>query len=186
MDSMEARKRRRPALACAECRRQKVKCDRKVPCSHCTRYKSATCTYVPNPAPSIRSPCRMHLTDSSAASSTIGRLQTPDTQPVERFNSLTDHFPTAENSVPLVNRRYENRMATYTDETDNRYSESTIGALTDRLHEMEQELLKTTKSSSNVVENHSPAQKTNRISSKGIFSGPSHWIHSVEPVRYFS
>jgi hypothetical protein len=41
------RKRRRPALSCAECRRRKIKCDRNIPCSPCKLAKSATCTYSP-------------------------------------------------------------------------------------------------------------------------------------------
>lgn len=41
------RKRRRPALSCAECRRKKIKCDRSIPCGPCTLSKSVTCTYSP-------------------------------------------------------------------------------------------------------------------------------------------
>jgi Fungal Zn(2)-Cys(6) binuclear cluster domain len=39
------RKRRRPALSCVECRRRKIKCDRRMPCSHCMELKSTICTY---------------------------------------------------------------------------------------------------------------------------------------------
>lgn len=40
------RRRRRPALACWECRRRKIKCDRKAPCAHCVRNK-AQCIFKP-------------------------------------------------------------------------------------------------------------------------------------------
>ena len=40
------RKRRRPALACASCRRRKVKCDRNSPCGQCTLRNSDLCTYT--------------------------------------------------------------------------------------------------------------------------------------------
>lgn len=40
------RKRRRPALACASCRRRKVKCDRNSPCGQCTQRNSNLCTYI--------------------------------------------------------------------------------------------------------------------------------------------
>jgi hypothetical protein len=40
------RKRRRPALACAPCRRRKVKCDRNSPCGQCTQRNSDSCTYT--------------------------------------------------------------------------------------------------------------------------------------------
>jgi hypothetical protein len=39
------RKRRRPALSCVECRRRKIKCDRRTPCSHCVQLKITKCTY---------------------------------------------------------------------------------------------------------------------------------------------
>jgi hypothetical protein len=40
-----ARKRRRPALSCVQCRRRKVKCDRKLPCTQCSQYDNTTCVY---------------------------------------------------------------------------------------------------------------------------------------------
>ncbi len=62
------RKRRRPALSCVECRRRKIKCDRRMPCSHCMQLKSTLCTYPethsevsnrkndPKPSPSLPNP----------------------------------------------------------------------------------------------------------------------------------
>lgn len=46
--SQAPRKRRRPALACAQCRHRKVKCDRNSPCGQCTQRKSDSCTYTDN------------------------------------------------------------------------------------------------------------------------------------------
>ncbi|EEH22887.2 hypothetical protein PABG_05098 [Paracoccidioides brasiliensis Pb03] len=49
------RKRRRPALACEQCRRRKIKCDQNLPCNQCQRSKSIpihACTYVPATTPS--------------------------------------------------------------------------------------------------------------------------------------
>ena len=43
--SVPPRKRRRPALSCIECRRRKIKCDRNMPCNHCTQSKNAACSY---------------------------------------------------------------------------------------------------------------------------------------------
>ncbi|KAH7402272.1 hypothetical protein DE146DRAFT_461267 [Phaeosphaeria sp. MPI-PUGE-AT-0046c] len=45
-----ARRRRRPALSCVECRSRKVRCDREKPCGACIRVKSMTCTYRPQRA----------------------------------------------------------------------------------------------------------------------------------------
>jgi hypothetical protein len=38
-------RRRRPALACLQCRRRKVKCDQNKPCNQCQRSKDGICTY---------------------------------------------------------------------------------------------------------------------------------------------
>ena len=43
--TVPARKRRRPALSCIECRRRKIKCDRNMPCNHCIQSKNAVCSY---------------------------------------------------------------------------------------------------------------------------------------------
>ena len=40
----QPRRRRRPALACLECRRRKIKCDRSEPCTHCVPTRTQ-CTY---------------------------------------------------------------------------------------------------------------------------------------------
>ncbi|KAL6860643.1 hypothetical protein ACO1O0_004671 [Amphichorda felina] len=45
------KKRRRPALACEQCRRRKIRCDRNVPCSQCLRSKTASCSYAPTHTP---------------------------------------------------------------------------------------------------------------------------------------
>lgn len=45
-----AKRRRRPALSCVECRSRKVRCDREKPCGACVRVKSMTCTYRPQRA----------------------------------------------------------------------------------------------------------------------------------------
>ncbi|KAI1772909.1 fungal-specific transcription factor domain-containing protein [Hypoxylon cercidicola] len=40
------KQKRRPPLACLQCRRRKVKCDRHEPCRPCVKAKIATCTYA--------------------------------------------------------------------------------------------------------------------------------------------
>ncbi|KAL7945479.1 hypothetical protein V8C42DRAFT_323271 [Trichoderma barbatum] len=39
------RRRRRPAISCALCRKRKLKCNRQRPCSNCIRSKTETCVY---------------------------------------------------------------------------------------------------------------------------------------------
>jgi len=42
----QARRRRRPALSCLECRRRKIKCDRNDPCTNCTLNR-CQCSFEP-------------------------------------------------------------------------------------------------------------------------------------------
>lgn len=44
-------KRRRPALACDQCRARKIRCDRTHPCASCQRSRNQHCTYAPDPQP---------------------------------------------------------------------------------------------------------------------------------------
>lgn len=45
------KKRRRPALACEQCRKRKIRCDRNVPCNHCIKSNITDCSYVPTHIP---------------------------------------------------------------------------------------------------------------------------------------
>lgn len=48
LDLPSAKRKRRPALSCEQCRRRKVKCDREEPCGPCSRGRNASsCQYVP-------------------------------------------------------------------------------------------------------------------------------------------
>jgi hypothetical protein len=49
--TVPAKKRRRPALACRQCRRRKVRCDQNKPCNNCTKSRIADCTYPQNHVP---------------------------------------------------------------------------------------------------------------------------------------
>ncbi|KIA75862.1 Zn(II)2Cys6 transcription factor [Aspergillus ustus] len=44
------RRRRRPAVSCALCRRRKIRCNRESPCSNCIKSKSEPCVYDSNDA----------------------------------------------------------------------------------------------------------------------------------------
>ncbi|KAL3960558.1 hypothetical protein ACCO45_005675 [Purpureocillium lilacinum] len=55
------KKRRRPALACEQCRRRKIKCDRNSPCGHCTKARIASCTYAPTHVPASKSKSKRPL-----------------------------------------------------------------------------------------------------------------------------
>ncbi|KAH6673046.1 fungal-specific transcription factor domain-containing protein [Halenospora varia] len=117
--------RRRPALSCANCRRRKVRCDRKEPCEQCRKSRSATCTYtpeglsslidhVPNPTPFRKSrsplPTRDAFRDGGnvirreSVVRAIGPLTTPETPPDDKTSnserSFSDsHFTASGNHV---------------------------------------------------------------------------------------
>ena len=52
--SMPVQKRRRVTRACDECRRKKIKCDGKQPCTHCTVYSYGVCCPFALPLVSAR------------------------------------------------------------------------------------------------------------------------------------
>ncbi|KAL6875481.1 hypothetical protein HDV57DRAFT_503260 [Trichoderma longibrachiatum] len=69
------RRRRRPAISCALCRKRKLRCNRERPCSNCIRSKTETCVYEnhhlgdqPGPSPS-QSQVGVFFLDSQAQSS---------------------------------------------------------------------------------------------------------------------
>ena len=60
-----ARKRRRPAVVCAECRRRKIACDRKSPCGQCALH-NVECIYITGSvAPAYGRPLRPQATLNS-------------------------------------------------------------------------------------------------------------------------
>ncbi|TWU79040.1 hypothetical protein ED733_008510 [Metarhizium rileyi] len=65
---MTEKKRRRPPLACEQCRRRKIKCDRNMPCGHCTKARILNCTYAP-----------IHIPDSKTRRNLPARLQSTST-----------------------------------------------------------------------------------------------------------
>ncbi|PHH63750.1 hypothetical protein CDD81_5515 [Ophiocordyceps australis] len=48
------KKRRRPALACEQCRRRKIRCDRDSPCGQCIKAQMPSCTYAPTHVPATK------------------------------------------------------------------------------------------------------------------------------------
>lgn len=63
--SMPVQKRRRVTRACDECRRKKIKCDGKQPCTHCSVYSYGNTNIVPPSTARARTPAdqyrRMYL-----------------------------------------------------------------------------------------------------------------------------
>ncbi|KAL7925591.1 hypothetical protein ACQKWADRAFT_227368 [Trichoderma austrokoningii] len=63
------RRRRRPAISCALCRKRKLRCNRQRPCSNCIRAKAETCVYEshsPGPRASAQNPVGVFFLDPDA------------------------------------------------------------------------------------------------------------------------
>lgn len=89
MDTQPYR-RRRPALSCIECRRRKVKCDRKDPCTPCTTVK-ARCTYKSNGRERIN---QHYPQNASTRGSTLSNI-------TSRWHPLAEnHRPLADGTTP--------------------------------------------------------------------------------------
>ena len=70
----EAKKRRRPAKSCEQCRSRKVKCDQEEPCGPCSRTRTAlACVYS---ADTVRESPRTPVNTSVVNSNQIGRVST--------------------------------------------------------------------------------------------------------------
>lgn len=192
-----ARKRRRPALSCAECRRRKIKCDRNIPCGQCTQSKSTTCTYSPESfsarnAANSRVGVQRSPPGAVADSSVLGG---PTDIPTERVSTSTS-TPKKANPSPLpsppvpgslsdghsVTSRLENPGASYQTRQDPGHVEE----LVQRVQKLEQLLA----SASIVDDDHGsphvsrvvPAKELRGNMSKSRFYGQSHWMQAFAQV----
>ncbi|KAK7229700.1 hypothetical protein V2G26_001870 [Clonostachys chloroleuca] len=92
LDPCPPRRRRRPALSCLECRRRKIKCDQKSPCTHCSRHKTL-CAYRDDVLPIRRRRTPASTTSAPSpdpASPSRAALRTPGQQPPPNGNTSSD------------------------------------------------------------------------------------------------
>lgn len=96
--ALPRRKRRRPALSCNECRRRKVKCDQKVPCTPCARSKTAVCVYDPDATPSARLFSSVSTNHNTVNTSKLLPKQARTDLSLNRITSTRTSAPTTTNS----------------------------------------------------------------------------------------
>ncbi|TLS27154.1 hypothetical protein PpBr36_04061 [Pyricularia pennisetigena] len=157
------RKRRRPALACDECRRRKVKCDRAVPCTNCVRHQCADA-------------CSYH-------SSNVSRRRVPDSTPPADPESVWPPRAIEDLQTPAANSGSSNTGV------DGRSPSSALDAnvtsLNERIRELEERLSRVQPSAAPDSSAHDAARSMiNRGAPKGILAktryfGVSHWMHSA-------
>jgi hypothetical protein len=101
-------RRRRPALACLQCRQRKVKCDQNKPCNQCQRSKDAICTYSSDLNPSqLNSNLQGHGTPQSFNQlaysqprqrlelESVFRLPTPESSTASASTAHSPHYTAA-------------------------------------------------------------------------------------------
>ncbi|EEU43778.1 uncharacterized protein NECHADRAFT_82908 [Fusarium vanettenii 77-13-4] len=89
------KKRRRPALACEQCRRRKVRCDRTSPCNHCSKSENPEqCTYVPIQVPKQKRAPR----PGAATIGPVSILPAPAPTPPESQGSTGNFLPVLNSS----------------------------------------------------------------------------------------
>lgn len=77
--SSSIKKRRRPALACTQCRRRKMRCDQNSPCNNCARSRRYECVYpadIQAGGSLPRTPSNHSLGTGRSEEQTARRLQT--------------------------------------------------------------------------------------------------------------
>jgi hypothetical protein len=178
------RKRHRPALSCVQCRHRKVKCDRKLPCTQCSQYNSATSAACKYDDPEVAAKGRLSnfdlqtLRDTSSIppSNSHGLSGSNDTIP---FNSLsTPVLPGFENrslssSVPWGPPP---PAAEYT-RPEQHASESSVGARTPQTEASIQELKERVQKLEDMI------SSSNNYSSRPIETGPSLSITNIPKLR---
>jgi hypothetical protein len=109
------KKRRRPALACAQCRRRKIRCDQNTPCNNCVRSGIPDCTIPPNHISTLRlqqsrvaapRPATTISPPSAVASTTLTPRPTPQSVYTEESNvdELQSKIKELENTISSLKR----------------------------------------------------------------------------------
>lgn len=169
------RKRRRPALSCAECRRRKIKCDRNIPCRQCTLSKSATCTFSPERLSSVN--IHGNKAEAVPSQSQVTSSAGIGVPPTSNLSFLLDNSPQADHSGS--NTSPSNSSASHPGPDQN-----VVQTLVDRVQKLEQALAATSLDGSAGCRTKTPAKKDIDRSfwHKTRFYGQSHWMHPFEQV----
>jgi hypothetical protein len=186
-----AKRRRRPALSCVECRSRKVKCDRKKPCGACTRVRSTTCSYRPHRA-GVRERSPADEPASVSGDDDQGHRHSARSSP--RSYMLFNEFDTiASRNVAPVKHNECGRPGLQPLPTDRsslnsdsrRHSENLalINSLLERIRSLE---------SKEPPKEGCPASSNLAVREgsgtgqfiKSKFYGQSHWQNAIDPVRF--
>lgn len=158
------RRRRRPPRSCDECRRRKIKCNRQMPCNHCTATRKH-CVFT-------NAPSRSDLGDGidTSPGQPIGLPQVAPQQPLEPVLAVTD---SSGNSAVLTSenmRRDPPRQLNESSRQDDR-----INGLESRLRTLEEHLL-----SRSIPKQSVDTSATAGLGQSGYASNPV--LHGAKPI----
>lgn len=192
------RKRHRPALSCVQCRRRKVKCDRKLPCTQCSQYNNTTCVYDD---PEVLARNRESRSTNSA-SSTLPANQSNGIQKSREstlFNTSPTSSPPAPESrsqlgsvswgaPPLLERvRSEQQLSESSVGAVTPQSEPSVQELKERVRKLEAIVSRSLNYGQSLNENDANISTTNVPKLRGNidktrFFGMSHWMNTYDEV----
>lgn len=170
-----AKKRRRPALSCEQCRRRKIRCDRGLPCVNCIKSNISPCTYAPTHIPAHRSK------KATAAVNHGGADRIP-----ARIAPVTE----SRTQPPVAAKASSSSVPNST--VGSTSNASTVDALAARVRHLEQKLAETCHISQptggRLIERDVPEEPASMKGtiSKTRFFGQSHWMNGVEMVSLAS
>lgn len=204
-----ARKRRRPAKACEQCRQRKVRCDLNVPCGPCTRAKSElNCSYRDGAVASefqttgqirFETQPRVQHERSSKVSRPRGTASGRTPSLLTPASSSTDHSALAatddfthaiRNIQDRLDTLEQNVLSSGSEETAMRRPslERELRALAARVETVEGQLIRSSNgvgSTASVKEQNCIGLVAPRLRSsaqKVKFMGPTHWCNKMDQV----
>ncbi|RDL29970.1 uncharacterized protein BP5553_10597 [Venustampulla echinocandica] len=185
------RKRRRPALSCAECRRRKIKCDRNIPCGQCTQSKSATCTYSPESFTARNAPNAKLGAAASSSGVVAGpsvvegtadiqthRVSKNASPPPQPSPAVSDNLPDDHSCISQLKNPGASNQAGQ--------NSGHVEELVQRVQKLEQLL-----ASTSIVGHGDGSPSVSRVPAKDLrgnmsktrFYGQSHWMHAFAQAR---
>ncbi|KAK2787238.1 hypothetical protein FQN52_007327 [Onygenales sp. PD_12] len=185
---LPSRKRRRPALACEQCRRRKIKCDQKMPCDQCQKSKitlATACTYT-SIAASVEPPARPYASPPP---------QPPSINPPVQENRRSGRSSVYPSPLTASLSRQSPRLDDQASEgswLSVRSSTATIQALVERVQLLEKKLSDATNSSSGAISQSPAGRSSGTVEApqavKGMFMktrffGQSHWMNCLREAN---
>lgn len=194
-DEGPAKRRRRPALSCVECRSRKVRCDRGKPCGACTRLRSETCTYRPqrpgirdrSPAATSTSPSGSNDHDHDQDRGISARSSSQPSGPSNQFDAMVNRYVApgifGEHDKRELRLLPADRPSLGSTSHSNVGESALIGSLLKRVQSLESEkqAREGRRGSTELPVRENPVPSTGQFI-KSKFYGQSHWVNALEPV----